>query len=41
MIWTILSWAAVILVVLWIAKHPETASNDIHGIGKFLSGVAS
>jgi len=38
---SILGWIAVILVILWVAKHPETAAGDIHGVGRFLSSVAS
>lgn len=41
MIGKVLFWGGVILAVLWVVHHPVQASNDVHSVGAFLSGLAS
>lgn len=37
----VLFWGFWALVALWVIKHPEQASNDVHSVGAFFSTLAS
>lgn len=41
MLKTVLTWAAIIIVALWVVQDPTGAANAAHGIGHFLSQAAT
>jgi len=40
MLWTILGWAVVILIILWVVHNPQAAANDVHGLFAFGSDLS-
>ena len=38
---TVLTWAAIIIAILWVVKDPTGAANVARGIGHFLSQAAT
>jgi hypothetical protein len=38
---TVLTWAGIIIAVMWVVKDPTGAANVVHGITHFLSQAAA